>query len=223
MVKMQKKLEGLGKKIDDSLTGVKEKSKEAGKAVAKAAVRKSVQGAASVAMSVGKGVEAQVRNYSKKAKAEMGIREGMTAGEKTGAVVGKVVDFIGVGIGKIADKLEEKQSKRFANPTELKVEGYDVLIGENLNSAIGVNRAARCKEFVKQMQADKKTLPYQLKDMRKAILSDIIISASTDFEELLYHLKNREDLLTKAEINYLTKEIKIIEQKIKGEGIGTKN
>lgn len=225
MEKMKEKLGDVGKKIDDSLSNltnnVKEKTKEATKSMAKAAVRGTAKGATKVAMSVGKGIENKVKQYSEKVKRDIGIKKEMTPGQKAGVVVEKFVDTVAKGLGKLAERMEENQAKRFASPHELKVEGFDVLIGEGLDSAVSLERAERCKSFIATLKSDRKVLPYQLKDMRDEILKDIIRGACSNFHSLLSYLKNRKTAETRAEIDYLKREIQIIKEKMVEEEDGT--
>lgn len=225
---MKDTLRGVGKKIDESISvvasNVKEKTKEATKSMAKAAVKKTAKGATKVAMSVGKTIEQKMKDYSERVKNDIGIKKEMTPGQKAGVVVEKVVDTIAKGIGKLAEKIDEKQAKRFATPQELRVEGFDVLIGEGLDKAISIQRAVKSKEFAISLRSNKKKLPYQLKDMREEILKDILRGACINFISLLNYLKNIKTAETRAEIDYLKKEIQIIKQKIiEEEENGTEN
>lgn len=221
MQNMKEGLGGIGKKIDDSISeiakNVKVRTKEATKKVAKAVVKKTARSTAKVAtkvaMSVGKTIEQKMKYYSEKVKKDIGIKNEMTPGQKTGVVVGRVVDGIVKGINVLAQKLEDKQAKRFASPQELKIEGYELLIGEGIDRAVSVDRAARCKEFVKKLK-DKSVLPYQLKDIRTEIINDTISGACSNFFSLLNYLKNKGGIETKAEIDFLKREIKIVKQKI---------
>ena len=230
MQNMKEELGGIGKKMDDSISeiakNIKEKTKETTKKVAKAVVKKTAQGTAKVvskvAISVGKTIEQKVKNYSDKVKRGIGIKKEMTPGQKTGAVIEKVVDGIVKGINILAQKLEDKQAKRFASPQELKIEGYELLIGEGIDKAVSIDRATRCKEFVNKLK-DKKVLPYQLKDIRTEIINDAIRGACSNFYSLLNYLKNKGGIETKAEIDFLKKEIKIVKQKIMEEEDGTGN
>ena len=178
-----------------------------------------------MAIKVGKTIEQKMKDYSEKVKKDIGIKKEMTPGQKAGVVVEKFVDTIAKGMGKIAEKLDENRAKRFATPQELRVEGFDLLMGEGLDKAITIQRAVRCKEFVTNLKRDKKVLPYQLKDVREEILKDIIGGACTNFNSLLNYLKNVKTVETRAEIDYLKKEIQIIRQKIMEEeenGTGNK-
>ena len=215
MEKTKDKLEEVGKKIDDSIYSVKEKSKRAAKLIAGTIVKKSAIGLIKATEAIGKGVGNQVKAYSTKIKSDIGIKDEMTPGQKAGVIVEKFVDFVGKGVSKVAEKIEEGQAKRFATAQELKVEGYGCLIGENIKGAIPVGRAINCKEYVKKLQSDKKALPYQLKDVRKEILDDVIKGASTNVHELLNYLTNIKSAGTRAEIDYLNKEINIVKQKLK--------
>ena len=225
MEKIKERLGDMGKKIDDSLSeftnNVKEKTKDATKSMAKAAVKGTAKGATKIAMSVGKGIENKVKLYSEKVKRDIGIKKEMTPGQKAGVVVEKFIDTVAKGLGKFAERMEESQAKRFASPHELKIEGFDVLIGEGLDSAVSLERAGRCKSFVEPLKSDRKRLPYQLKDMRDEILKDVIRGACSNFHSLLNYLKNRKTVETRAEIDYLKREIQIIKEKMLEEEDGT--
>ena len=225
---MKEELGGIGKKMDDSISeiakNIKEKTKEATKKVAKVIVKKTAQGtakaASKMAFSVEKTIEQKGKDYLEKVKRDIGIKKEMTPGQKTGAVVGKMVDNVVKGINILAKKLEDRQAKRFASPQELKIEGYGSLIGEGIDKAVSIDRATRCKEFINKLK-DKKILPYQLKDIRTEIINDAIRGACSNFYSLLNYLKNKGGIETKAEIDFLKKEIKIVKQKIMEEEDGT--
>ena len=223
MEKTKDKLEEIGKKIDDSIYSAKEKSKRATKSIAGTIAKKSAAGLIKATEVIGRSVGNQVKAYSTQIKKDIGIKDEMTPGQKAGVVIEKLVDFVGKGVNKVAEKIEEGQAKKFATIRELKVEGYDCLIGQDAKGAIPVGRAVKCKEYVKKLQSDKKVLPYQLKDVRKEILDDVIKSASTNVYELLNYLTNRKSAETRAEIDYLKKEIDVVKQKLREEKDDTKN
>lgn len=227
MNNMKNKFGDVGKKIDESISdvaaSVKEKTKEITKSIAKKAVRKTGEGATKVAISIGKGIEGKAQEYTKKVKDSMGLKEGMTPGQKAGVVVERTVDMLVRGLDLISKKLEEKQAVKFASPNELKIKGFDALIGEGIKKAITIERASKCRIFVETLQSNRKLLPHQLKDMREEILNDTIKGGCTSLKSLLNYLMVKEGVKTKAEIDYLNREIKIIEQKIKEEENGTGN
>lgn len=227
MEKIKDKLGNVGKRIDESLSDltdvVKEKTKEATKSMAKAAAKKTARGAVNVATSVGKGIENRVKQYSEKIRKDIGIKKEMTPGQKAGIVVERAVDMLASGLKRISERMEESQAKRFATSQELKIEGYNILIGEGLDKAISVDRVARCKMFIEKIK-DKSVLPYQLKDIRAELINDSIRGACTNFVGLLNYLKNKHGLETQAEIEFLKKQISIVKQKMmEEEEYGTGN
>lgn len=229
-IPIKDKLRGVGKIIDDSfakVTGsIKEKSKEATKSMAKAAAKKTAQGAAKIVETIGTNVENKMKEYSEKIKSDIGIKREMTPGQKAGVVTGfvvqKTVDTIAKGINKLAEKMDERQAKRFATPQELRMEGHDILIGEGLDKAITIDRAERCKLFIKKLK-DKKVLPYQLKDIRTELINDAIRGANTSFQGLLNYLKTKKGLETEsiAEVNFIKKQIDVVKKKKMEEENGT--
>lgn len=215
-MKMKDYMKNLGKEIDKAMVGAKEKGKEAAKSAAKAAAKKAATGAVNTTKAIGNGIQSQIKSGAESIKEKLEIKDEMTAGEKVGKVVEKTVNGIGTVLGKLSDKIKEHEAKKFASPAELRVQGYDILIGEDIG-AVTTGRATACRAFFQILQKDKKHLPYKLKDYRKQILEEVIRSASVTTDELLQYLLNKDIPEALAAIKFLEKEIEIVKK------IGGKN
>lgn len=162
-------------------------------------------------------IEEQIKKRGDKIKTKLEIKDDMSIGQKMGKVMGKIteksVDILAVGIKKgmktIEKKMDETQSAKFASPAQLKMDNFEELIGENKNGGITAEKAETCKYFVKMLK--RKLSPR--KETTKEIVKDAIKSASVNPDELLNYLKNEKTVNTKAEVEYINKEIRVLVEK----------
>lgn len=205
---MKDKLGKIGKGIDKS---IKEKE-NLGVRIAKETTKKVLDSTATMATNIGKNIEEKIRGGTKKLKEGLKIKNDMTVGQKTGKVVEKIVDLIGEGVETVAKKISESQAEKFATVEDLKTKIDPTLLIGQERGAITKDRAEACKLFLSQVVQDKESLPYKLKDMRKTIIKDVIISASANWDELLEFLLDKDVPESRAAIDFLEKEIKIVKE-----------
>ncbi len=200
---MKKKLGKVGKDLDDSIKKTTNKATSVASKAAKYAGRKVAEGAKDTLEMAGAVIGDKIEQGSNKIKEKLDIESGMSAGEKAGKVVEKIVDLLALGAKKIGEKIDEKQSSKFASPVQLKVNGFDELIGEARENAVGAERAEQCREFIKEIK--KKFV--SKKEIRNELVRDVIQSASINSDDLYDYLKCGKTATTKAGVDYINREI----------------
>ena len=207
-MKMKDKLGKIGKNLDESI----QNKTSIGVEIAKKTAKNVAIGAASVVTNVGKTIEEKAKKGKQDIKDGLEIKDDMTTGQKAGKVMEKFVDFVDKKIQDVTQKMSESQADKFATIEDMKTKiNPDILIGQE-KGAVTKERVNGCKDFLARIVKNKVALPYKLKDLRKTIINDIIISASTNWNELLKFLLDKEVPESTAAINFLEKEIKIVKE-----------